>query len=70
MLKSIILVAFLVNFSSALYFHIGETERKCFIEEIPDETTVLGICHFPFSRLPDMVGILMKVIANTRFILQ
>lgn len=25
-----------------LYFHIGETERKCFIEEIPDETTVLG----------------------------
>ena len=28
--------------SAALYFHIGETERKCFIEEIPDETTVLG----------------------------
>lgn len=25
-----------------LYFHIAETERKCFIEEIPDETTVLG----------------------------
>lgn len=29
-------------FVSGLYFHIGETERKCFIEEIPDETTVLG----------------------------
>ncbi|KAL1123004.1 hypothetical protein AAG570_003328 [Ranatra chinensis] len=28
-------------FGSALYFHIGETERKCFIEEIPDQTTVL-----------------------------
>ncbi|KAJ9592507.1 hypothetical protein L9F63_015824 [Diploptera punctata] len=27
--------------SSTLYFHIGETERKCFIEEIPDETTVI-----------------------------
>ncbi|XP_012268773.1 transmembrane emp24 domain-containing protein eca [Athalia rosae] len=27
--------------STGLYFHIGETERKCFIEEIPDETTVL-----------------------------
>ena len=27
-------------FSSGLYFHIGETERKCFIEEIPDETMV------------------------------
>jgi len=25
-----------------LYFHIGETERKCFIEEIPDETMVIG----------------------------
>uniref|UniRef100_A0A336MSZ2 CSON006618 protein n=1 Tax=Culicoides sonorensis TaxID=179676 RepID=A0A336MSZ2_CULSO len=24
-----------------LYFHIAETERKCFIEEIPDETTVI-----------------------------
>uniref|UniRef100_A0A3B5KRK1 Transmembrane p24 trafficking protein 4 n=1 Tax=Xiphophorus couchianus TaxID=32473 RepID=A0A3B5KRK1_9TELE len=25
-----------------LYFHIGETEKKCFIEEIPDETMVIG----------------------------
>lgn len=25
-----------------LYFHIAETERKCFIEEVPDETTVIG----------------------------
>jgi len=25
-----------------LYFHIGETERKCFIEEIPDSTMVTG----------------------------
>uniref|UniRef100_A0A0A9Z5L2 Transmembrane emp24 domain-containing protein eca n=1 Tax=Lygus hesperus TaxID=30085 RepID=A0A0A9Z5L2_LYGHE len=31
----------LLHLSSALYFHIGETERKCFIEEIPDDTTVL-----------------------------
>lgn len=28
--------------TQALYFHIGETERKCFIEEVPDETTVIG----------------------------
>ncbi|XP_043560062.1 transmembrane emp24 domain-containing protein 9-like [Chiloscyllium plagiosum] len=27
---------------SGLYFHIGETEKKCFIEEIPDETMVIG----------------------------
>uniref|UniRef100_A0A8C3SHG3 Transmembrane p24 trafficking protein 4 n=1 Tax=Chelydra serpentina TaxID=8475 RepID=A0A8C3SHG3_CHESE len=26
----------------ALYFHIGETEKRCFIEEIPDETMVIG----------------------------
>ncbi|KAF7490607.1 Transmembrane emp24 domain-containing protein eca [Sarcoptes scabiei] len=26
----------------ALYFHISETERKCFIEEVPDETLVVG----------------------------
>ncbi|XP_071793682.1 transmembrane emp24 domain-containing protein 4-like [Asterias amurensis] len=33
-----------LGFSSALglYFHIGETEKKCFIEEIPDETMVIG----------------------------
>ena len=30
---------------SALYFHIGETEKKCFIEEIPDETMVVGMAH-------------------------
>ncbi|XP_051516592.1 transmembrane emp24 domain-containing protein 4-like [Myxocyprinus asiaticus] len=28
--------------SQALYFHIRETEKKCFIEEIPDETMVIG----------------------------
>lgn len=35
---------FLVNLCSinALYFHIKETERKCFIEEVPDETLVVG----------------------------
>ncbi|KAK3535814.1 hypothetical protein QTP70_021128, partial [Hemibagrus guttatus] len=27
---------------SALYFHIGETEKKCFIEEIPVETIIIG----------------------------
>lgn len=27
---------------NGLYFHIAETERKCFIEEIPDETMVTG----------------------------
>nr|XP_042913829.1 transmembrane emp24 domain-containing protein eca-like [Parasteatoda tepidariorum] len=31
-----------LSVASGLYFHISETERKCFIEEIPDETLVVG----------------------------
>lgn len=33
---------FLAQQSNGLYFHIKETERKCFIEEVPDETLVVG----------------------------
>jgi hypothetical protein len=32
----------IISVASGLYFHIGETEKKCFIEEIPDETMVVG----------------------------
>lgn len=44
-----ILIVFLsiLEFGTGLYFHIGETERKCFIEEIPDDTTVLGKNSMP-----------------------
>ena len=31
----------IINVES-LYFHIRETERKCFIEEVPDDTLVVG----------------------------
>jgi len=43
-----ILTQLLLLFSSllmttrALYFHMGETEKKCFVEEIPDETMITG----------------------------
>ncbi|TRY76705.1 hypothetical protein TCAL_00151 [Tigriopus californicus] len=37
-----LLLVWLPAFVSPLYFHIAETERKCFIEEIPDETMVTG----------------------------
>ena len=37
-----VLVLVFVPLVSPLYFHIAETERKCFIEEIPDETMVTG----------------------------
>ena len=32
----------LIPSTRGLYFHIGETEKKCFIEEIPDETILIG----------------------------
>ncbi|KAJ7428308.1 Transmembrane emp24 domain-containing protein 4 [Willisornis vidua] len=37
-----ILLLFLACGAHGLYFHIGETEKRCFIEEIPDETMVIG----------------------------
>lgn len=37
-----LVIVHLVTLSSALYFHIGETEKKCFLEDIPDETMVVG----------------------------
>jgi hypothetical protein len=37
--KTIFLLLIIVTVCHGLYFHIAETERKCFIEEIPDETT-------------------------------
>lgn len=39
---TVLLLNFFNSFVSALYFHIGETEKKCFIEEIPDETMIIG----------------------------
>lgn len=43
MATAIVLTVFcVIPFTTGLYFHIGETERKCFIEEIPDETMVTG----------------------------
>lgn len=38
----VLLLISLIGVCQGLYFHIAETERKCFIEEIPDETTVIG----------------------------
>ncbi|KAI0211856.1 Transmembrane emp24 domain-containing protein eca [Lamellibrachia satsuma] len=52
---------------SGLYFHIAETEKKCFIEEIPDDTIVVG--HYKveiFDKaqnqyLPTVAGLGMHV---------
>ncbi|CAF1377381.1 unnamed protein product [Adineta steineri] len=42
--KILLIICFLqlIPVSHTLYFHISETERKCFIEEMPDDTLVIG----------------------------
>lgn len=40
MAAPLLLLLACLQLTSGLYFHIGETERKCFIEEIPDDTMV------------------------------
>lgn len=42
---SVLLLNVYYSCVSSLYFHIGETEKKCFIEEIPDETMIIGECQ-------------------------
>ncbi|KAG9509539.1 Transmembrane emp24 domain-containing protein eca, partial [Fragariocoptes setiger] len=37
----IIVTLFGPQLCESLYFHIGETEKRCFIEEIPDETLLI-----------------------------
>lgn len=41
-LPALLLLALCAASARGLYFHIGETEKRCFIEEIPDETMVIG----------------------------
>jgi len=66
-LVSVLAVLLSVTVVNGLYFHIGETERKCFIEEIPDDTTVIGIyrveLHDPKTNgyMPSNPGIGMHV---------
>ncbi|EPB74781.1 hypothetical protein ANCCEY_06146 [Ancylostoma ceylanicum] len=41
-MSRLLVLACVLATCQALYFHIAETEKKCFIEEIPDETMVTG----------------------------
>ncbi|KAM9237061.1 transmembrane emp24 domain-containing protein 11-like [Leptosomus discolor] len=36
------LTSFWISFSFALYFHSGEREEKCIIEDVPSDTLVIG----------------------------
>lgn len=35
-------VAALIDRSSALYFYLNEGDKRCFIEEVPPETLIVG----------------------------
>ena len=42
-MKFVVLTAlFFLHSTSALYFHMGEKEKKCFVEELPTETMLTG----------------------------
>lgn len=63
----VVIVQLFFTVVHSLYFHIGETERKCFIEEIPDETLVIGKYKVELfepnsnTYLPSTAGIGMHV---------
>lgn len=38
----LLLVLVFAAVAHGLYFHIGETEQRCFIEEVPQETMIVG----------------------------
>ncbi|XP_074176138.1 transmembrane emp24 domain-containing protein 11-like [Rhinolophus sinicus] len=38
-----LLLSVCVSFSTAFYFHMGEQEEKCIIEDIPSDTLITGI---------------------------
>lgn len=42
MLKSLLIFVVCLHMCSAVYFYIGERERKCFIEELPEDIMVTG----------------------------
>lgn len=45
-MRFIILTVFIllgwIKVGFGLYFHISETEHKCFMEEVPGETMIVG----------------------------
>ncbi|XP_074505675.1 transmembrane emp24 domain-containing protein 9-like [Sebastes fasciatus] len=41
-LLTVLLLNVFYSFSSSLHFHLRDTERTCFIEEIPDDTALTG----------------------------
>lgn len=56
------LMNFWISFSLALYFHIGEREEKCIIEDIPSDTLVVG--RYLSMLYDDLTHALTKITGN------
>jgi hypothetical protein len=37
-----LLLSFMFSLSAGFYFHVGEREEKCIIEDIPSDTWITG----------------------------
>lgn len=47
----LVVSCFLLEGATALYFHLAEGERKCFIEEVPSDTMVTSNTSVNFIRI-------------------
>lgn len=41
-MQALLVLVACLGVAQGLYFHIAETEQKCFIEEVPAETMIVG----------------------------
>lgn len=48
-------LSFYFSLSTAFYFHVGEREEKCIIEDIPSDTLVTGRRVCPRASGPGVV---------------
>lgn len=53
---------FWISFSLALYFHSGEREEKCIIEDVPSDTLVIG--RYLSMLYDDLTYAIMKIACN------
>lgn len=61
------LMNFWISFSLALYFHIGEREEKCIIEDIPSDTLVVG--RYLSMLYDDLTQAITKITENVIFVI-
>lgn len=64
MFSQFVISSLLISGVTSLYFHIQETEKKCFIEEIPDQTMVTGELLLQFFIIINLKNIHCQVLVK------